>query len=143
MENARLYDEMRSSARRFEALSRADSELFRSLDLDTVLQALVDVTVDVLGVDKSMVSTWDVDARVMSLRAWRNLGESTLAYICALFDRRTQHLESRDEHYDDSLMGVIVTEDPSRAPPHLVPIIEAEGIGSMIEIPVFSATASH
>lgn len=57
LENARLYEGMRSSARRFEALSRADNELFRSLDLDTVLQAFVDVTVDVLGVDKSIVTT--------------------------------------------------------------------------------------
>jgi len=141
IENARLYEEMRSSARRFEALSRADNELFRSLDLDTVLQALVDVTVDALGVDKSMVSTWDVDARVMTLRASRNLGEPTLAYIRALFEQRTQRLEAPNatrERYDDSLMAVIVTEDPSRAPPHLVPIIEAEGVGSMIEVPVVS-----
>src|SRR5438552_6482062 len=141
IENAGLYEEMRSSARRFEALSRADSELFRSLDLDTVLQALVDVTVDVLGTDKSMVSTWDVDTQVMTLRAWRNLGGGTLAYIRELFNQRTQRLEAPNaerEGYDDSLAGVIVTEDPSRAPPHLVPIIEAEGIASMIEIPVVS-----
>jgi signal transduction histidine kinase len=143
IENARLYETMRSSARRFEALSRADSELFSSLDLDTVLQALVDVTVDVLGVDKSMVTTWDVDTSVMSLRASRDLSEPTLAYIRKLFERRTQHLEPRNaekERYDDSLAGVIVTEDPSRASPHLIPIIEAEGIGSMIEIPIYSAT---
>ena len=142
IENARLYEEMRSSARRFEALSRADSELFCSLDLDTVLQALVDVTVDVLGVDKSMVTTWDADANVMTLRASRNLSEPTLAYIRGLFDQRTQHLEARNagrERYDDSLEGIVVTEDLSRASPHLVPIIEAESIGSMIEVPVFSA----
>jgi signal transduction histidine kinase len=129
IENARLYEEMRSSARRFEALSRADSELFASLDLDTVLQAFVDVTVDVLGVDKSIVTTWDVDTRVMTLRAWRDLSEPTLAYIRELFSRRTQSLD---------VPRIIVTEDPSRAEPHLVPIIEAEGIGSMIEIPVVS-----
>jgi signal transduction histidine kinase len=129
IENARLYEEMRSSARRFEALSRADSELFRSLDLDTVLQAFVDVTVDVLGVDKSIVTTWDVDARVMTLRAWRNLSEPTLEYIRELFSRRTQSLD---------VPRIIVTEDPSRAEPHLVPIIEAEGIRSMIEVPVVS-----
>jgi signal transduction histidine kinase len=142
IENARLYAETQRSARRFEVLSRADSELFSSLDLDTVLRALVDVTVDVLGADKSMVSTWDGETRVMSLRAWRNLGESTLDYIRALFNERIQHLEGRNARqgrYDDSLAGVIVTEDPSRAAPHLVPIIEAEGIGSMIETPIFSA----
>jgi signal transduction histidine kinase len=141
IENARLYEETRGSARRFEALSRADSELFRSLDLDTVLQALVDVTVDVLGTHKSMVSTWDADSRVMSLRASRNLGEPTLDYIRELFKQRTLRLEApnaKEERYDDSLKAVIVTEDPSRAPLHLVPIIEAEGVGSMIEVPVES-----
>jgi signal transduction histidine kinase len=141
IENARLYDEAQARAREFEALSRADSELFRSLDLNSVLQALVDVSVDVLGAQKSMVSTWDAPSRVMTLRASRNLGDSTLAYICSLFERRTQRLEprrARDERYDDSLLGVIVTEDPSRASPHLVPIIEAEGIQAMIEIPIFS-----
>jgi signal transduction histidine kinase len=124
------------SARLYEALSRADTELFRSLDLDTVLQALVDVSVDVLGTDKSMVATWHADTSVMSLRAWRNLGEPTLAYIRGLFGRRTQRMEAGD--YDDSLAALIITEDPSRAPPHLVPIIEGEGIRSMIEIPVVS-----
>jgi signal transduction histidine kinase len=129
LENARLYEEMRGSSRRFEAISRADDELFRSLDLDTVLQAFVDVTVDVLGVDKSIVTTWDVDTRVMTLRAWRNLSEPTLAYIRELFRGRTQSLD---------VPRIIVTEDPSRAEPHLVPIIEAEGIRSMIEVPVVS-----
>jgi signal transduction histidine kinase len=142
IENARLYQETQSTARRFEALSRADDELFRSLDRDTVLQALVEVTVDVVGVDKSMVSTWDAEAQVMTLRAWRNLGEETLAYIRELFNQRTQRMEARkpDERYEDSLRGVIVTEDATRAPPHLVPIIEGEGIRSMIEIPVVSAS---
>jgi signal transduction histidine kinase len=142
IDNARLYEEMRASARRFEALSRADSELFRSLDLDIVLQALVDVTVDVLGAHKSMVSTWDADTNVMSLRASRDLSDGTLDYIRKLFEQRTQHLEPRNaerEHYDDSLAGIIVTDDPSRASPHLVPIIDAEGIRSMIEIPIYSA----
>ncbi len=129
LENARLYEEMRRSAREYEVLSRADTELFQSLDLDSVLQALVDVTVDVLGVDKSIVTTWDVDARVMTLRAWRNFGDPALTYIRSLFDRRTQSLD---------VPRVIVTEDASRAEPHLVPIIESEGLRSLIEIPVVS-----
>jgi signal transduction histidine kinase len=88
-----------------------------------------------------MVATWDAGAGVMSLRASRNLGESTLTYIRSLFGQRTQRMEARTarrDRYDDSLEGVIVTEDPAGAPPHLVPIIEAEGIRSMIEIPVVS-----
>ena len=83
-----------------------------------MLQALVDVTVDVLGMDKSMVSTWDVDARVMTLRASRNLGEPALAYIRDLFDRRTQsHGRTDDESSRRTYPG------PRGL--HLVPIIEA------------------
>ena len=129
LENARLYDEMRNSARRFEALSRADTELFRSLDLDTVLQALVDVTVDVLGADGAIVATWDADARIMSLRAWRDLGDTTLDYIRSVFDRRTQSMDAP---------AFIITDDISRAPPHLVPIMESERLLALIEIPVVS-----
>jgi signal transduction histidine kinase len=120
---------MRNSARRFEAISRADGELFRSLDLDAVLQSLVDVTVDVLGVDTSMVTAWDVDTRVMTLRAWRNFGEQSRTYIRELFNRRTQSLDEP---------RVIITEDISLAEPHLVPIIEFEGLKALIEVPVVS-----
>jgi signal transduction histidine kinase len=129
IENARLYEETRSSARRFEALSRADNELFRSLDLDTVLQAFVDVTVDVIGVDKSIVTIWDLEAKVNTLRASRNFGEPALAYIRDLFNRRPQQMD---------VPTVTVTEDVSHAGEHLVPIIEMEGIRSMIEVPVVS-----
>lgn len=129
IENARLFDETQTRGRETEALFRADAELFRSLDLDTVLQALVDVTVDVIEVDKSMVATWDQDAGVMSLRATRNLNDKSLAYMHDLFSQRTQSMESPT---------VMITADPSRAQPHLVPIIESEGIRSMIEIPVVS-----
>ena len=129
IENARLYEEVHRRAKETEALFRSDDQLFRSLDLDAVLQALVDVTVDVLAVDGSIVATWDADARVMSLRAWRDLGQSTLAYIRSVFDRRTQSMDSP---------AFIVTEDISRAPAHLVPIMESEGLRSLIEIPVVS-----
>ena len=51
IENARLYEDVQRGARETEALLRADSELFRTLSLEAVLQALVDVTVDVLRAD--------------------------------------------------------------------------------------------
>ncbi|MEO8458551.1 MAG: GAF domain-containing protein, partial [Chloroflexota bacterium] len=129
LDNARLYEDMRSSARRLEALSRADSELFRSLDLNTVLQALVDVTVDVLGADKSMVSTWDNETRIMTLRAWRNLGDIALSYIRDVFDSGHPNMDGAS----------VVVDEAASARPHMVPIIQAEGIQSVIEIPVRSA----
>lgn len=94
-----------------------------------MLQALVDVTVDVLGADGSVVATWDADAGAMSLRAWRNLSDETLSYIRGLFDQRTQSMDAP---------AFIVTDDLSRASPHLVPIMEAEALRTLIEIPVVS-----
>jgi signal transduction histidine kinase len=127
--NARLYEDMRASAREFEVLSRADSELFRSLDLDAVLQALVDVTVDMLGTDKSMVATWDADTGTMSLRAWRNLGEPALALIGQMYRRLPPRMDEP---------VVTVTEDPSKARSEEMPLVESEGIRSFIHVPVVS-----
>jgi PAS domain S-box-containing protein len=129
MENSRLYDQARKSAREFEVLSRADTELFRSLDLDSVLQSLVDVTIDMLGAEKSLVATWDADSGQMSLRAWRNLSSETLTVIRDMYARMVPRM-------DDS--GVIVTEDPSLAHPEERPIIKLEGIRSFIQVPVVS-----
>ena len=42
-----------------EALHRADEALNRSLELDDVLQAMVDLAVDLLGADASVLYTWD------------------------------------------------------------------------------------
>jgi GAF domain-containing protein len=56
IENARLFAETEARARETEALIRADEDLFRSLNLDAVFQALSDVAVDVLKVDKCIVT---------------------------------------------------------------------------------------
>src|SRR5205807_205144 len=78
IENARLFTETERRARETEALLRADAELFRSLSLDSVFQALVDVTVDVLGADKGIVTMRDPDSDAIMVRAARNVSEEFL-----------------------------------------------------------------
>ncbi len=59
MENARLHAQTVRRSRDLEALYRADEVLYRSLRLDQVLQALVDVATDVLEADLTSVLVWD------------------------------------------------------------------------------------
>lgn len=129
IENARLYEDVRQKARASEALARADAELFRSLDVNTVLQALVDVTVDLLGSDKSMVATWDPDAESVALRASRNFSKRSLRLIREMYEREMPRMEQPT---------VIATEDAADAHPAELPVVEAEGIKSFIEVPIVS-----
>src|SRR5437588_109887 len=59
VENARLHAQTVRRSRDLEALYRADEVLYRSLDLQQVLQALVDVAGDVLEADMCSVLVWD------------------------------------------------------------------------------------
>lgn len=59
IENARLHAQSLQRSRDLEALYRADEVLYRSLRLDEVLQALVDVATDVLHADMCSVLVWD------------------------------------------------------------------------------------
>jgi hypothetical protein len=56
--NERTY-EIERRTQELEALYRADEEMHRYLHLDHVLQALVDVAVDILQAHKSSVLLWD------------------------------------------------------------------------------------
>lgn len=67
--------------RELDALLRADAELYRSLDLDEVLQALCDVAVDVVGADKSLVSIWDEHRGQAFVRAARNFDPESISLL--------------------------------------------------------------
>ena len=65
-----------------EALYRADEELYRHLRLDEVLQALVDIAVNILQADKSSLSVWDDDRREkLVVRAARGFRSESLAQM--------------------------------------------------------------
>jgi signal transduction histidine kinase len=59
LETARLRAETEQRTRDVEALYRADDLLHRSLNLEDVLGALIDVSMDILQADKASVMVWD------------------------------------------------------------------------------------
>jgi GAF domain-containing protein len=81
IENARLYEQAQRRMRELEALYRADSELYRHLDLDEVLQALVDMTVDILQADKSALLVWDPGRARWVARVARGFAPETIALL--------------------------------------------------------------
>ncbi|GIW34254.1 GAF domain-containing protein [Meiothermus sp.] len=66
-----MVEEVRLASKRLEALYQADEKLYASLELDQVLQALVDVCVDLLGADKSCILIWDETHQHLITRAQR------------------------------------------------------------------------
>jgi signal transduction histidine kinase len=128
VDRARLFEETRRSARETEALVRADAELFRSLDLDTVLQALVDVAVDVLGVDKSIVVLRDGDIDVV--RATRNYSAANIADFNEQLTRNPHEEPLPAQETPSEFV------DASDAPDVIAAALASEGIASHISVPV-------
>jgi PAS domain S-box-containing protein len=131
IENARLYEEAQRAARETEALLRADAELFRSLSLESVLQALVDVTVDVLRADKSILALEEgTRQRVRASRNFSDVGRATISARLA------------SVHWDATSLGgpePFLVNDLSTLPDDARQIWEAEGIRSYIGIPIVSS----
>jgi len=61
-----------------EALYQADEELYRHLHLDNVLQALVDIAVDILHADKGTLLVWDENREYLTPRASHGFKPLTL-----------------------------------------------------------------
>jgi signal transduction histidine kinase/ligand-binding sensor domain-containing protein len=64
-----------------ESLYRADEELVRHLELDQVLQALVDVAVDIFSADKSSLMVWDQGRDSLIVAAARGFSPETIALM--------------------------------------------------------------
>jgi len=79
IQNARLYEQAEQRRQEMEALYRADEHIYRSLRLDEVLEALVDVASDVLGPDKVSVGIWDDQTGRVMVGAARGFAQETLA----------------------------------------------------------------
>jgi ligand-binding sensor domain-containing protein/signal transduction histidine kinase len=114
-----------------EALYRADAELHRHLSLDQVLQALVDIAVDILQADKSALMAWDDRHEKLVVRVARGYSPETLSIMTFNPGNGTvghvattgQPVAVKDAHTDPRL------SQPS-------PIIEAEGIHSFMQVPI-------
>lgn len=133
IENARLFEETKRRARETEALFRADEELFRTLNIDAVFDALVGVMVDVLQVDKCMVSTIEDDDGRYTIRASRNIAPSSLELMMRI--RRRQPRRELG-----TITAPIIHEDASGDLPEMTPVFLAEGIRSTMDIPIITST---
>jgi signal transduction histidine kinase len=78
LDNARLFAEADQRALQVEALYRADQELYRHLELEDVLTTLVNVAVDILRVDKSVLLGWNETHALLLPKAARGYREETL-----------------------------------------------------------------
>jgi ligand-binding sensor domain-containing protein/signal transduction histidine kinase len=114
-----------------EALYRADAELHRHLRLDQVLQALVDITVDILQADKSSLMVWDDRREKLVVRFARGFSAETLAQMAFTPDEGTAGCVATT--------GEPVIVEDAGADPRIAKrdtIIEPEGIRSFMQVPI-------
>jgi nitrate/nitrite-specific signal transduction histidine kinase len=135
VENAQHLIQAEQRMQELEALYRADERMHRHLRLDEVLQALVDVAVDILRADKSTVLTWDEEEEGWTAAVARGFRPETMARLS--FAR------------EEGVMGQVVTSgrlvtvedsltDPRRAweRAETLQAIDAEGIRSFMHLPI-------
>lgn len=128
MENARLFTETGQRATEMEALYRADEALHRSLDLQHVFEALVDVATQVLNCDRSSLLVWDASRGRFELRAHRNFEPAIIELFQSLPPEGT---------LERSIQGELVAvDDVSREPGASQRLIEAMGISAFMHVPI-------
>jgi GAF domain-containing protein len=136
IENARLYEQAQERMRELEALRGADTELYRHLSLDEVLQALVDIAVDILKADKSSLIVWDENQQRLVARVVRGFSQETKGLLSFSQEEGTfGHVFTTGE-------PVIVEDalgDPRKEferPEVVQATTEKEGIRSFMHLPI-------
>lgn len=126
----RLYEKAEQRARELETLYQADEQLYRSLRLEQVLQALVDVVVHQLHADKAGVHVWDAAQQRLAVRAAHGFSPEMIARMSVYGP-------------GDGVAGqvfqtgeMIAIEDTSQAPYPAGQIAANEGISSVLSVPI-------
>ncbi len=129
LENARLFARAEQRTKELEALYRADEELYRHLRLEDVLQALVDIAVDILQADKSSLMVWDDQREKLVVRVAHGFDPETMAQMTFAPG-------------EGSVGRVGVTGEPAivedtYTEPHVATrITDPEGIRSFMHVPI-------
>jgi len=110
-----------------EALYRADAELHRHLRLDKVLQALVDIAVDILQADKSSLMVWDDRGERLVVRVARGFRPETLAQMSF-----TSGLDKGTVGCVAATGEPVIVEDARTD----TTITDTEGIRSFMQVPI-------
>jgi ligand-binding sensor domain-containing protein/signal transduction histidine kinase len=121
--------EINQRRQEIEALYRADQELYRHLNLDQVLQALVDTSLEILNADKGNLLVWDETRENLTVRASSGFSGETLDKISFSPNQGVA-----------GLVGVtgkpIVVENALTDPRVTRSIVDNEGIHSFIQVPI-------
>ena len=129
VENARLHVQTMRRSRDLEALYRADEVLYRSLQLQPVLQALVDVGSDVLEADMCSVLVWDARHERLVPGATRGFRPETVAQM--------SHAPGEGITTRVALTGEpIAVQDAMNDPRVAHRITDTEGIRSLLHVPI-------
>ncbi|MBV9577178.1 MAG: GAF domain-containing sensor histidine kinase [Chloroflexi bacterium] len=127
--NTRLYEREWRHVRELEALYQADESLLSSLQLETVLQSVVDVALDLLGADKGSLLVWDDDHRRLRPGAVRGFSPESVASM--------RHLAGEGITGRVAASGQPITvEDTSHDPRVARHITDPEGVRSLIHVPI-------
>ena len=131
LDNARLFDEVQARTAEITALYRADEVLHRSLVLDDVLNALLDVAVDLLGVDGAALQLWEPEAsrpRLLTAGASQEWAKASVVANIAAEGR--DHFKDRARRRAQSLIAV---EETTGNPLASQARTRAVGIRSLVE----------
>jgi len=129
VQNAHLYAQAGNRLRQLDTLYRADEELYRYLSLEKVLGALVDVAVDILGVDKSFVLVCDSERQQLVIGAQRGFAQNALS---------CHDLSMGSGPVANAITNIepLIVENAPETPGIMTGVIEAEGIASFISVPI-------
>jgi PAS domain S-box-containing protein len=120
--------------RELESLYQADETLYRSLRLDDVLQALVDVSADILRVDKATVMALDGPGERLFIRAARGFAHGALAQLT---------LTSKETIIGETLntaepFAIGDTRTDARASSQVDEVLESQGIRALLSVPIMA-----
>jgi signal transduction histidine kinase len=135
VENQRiLEDQVAVRTRELQSLYRADETLRRSLQLDDVLQALVDVACDVLGADKSAVLVRGASIPGLALRASRGLTPALLPRLSTVLER-----DVADQVFRSGLpVSASTRGERNGTSPELLEQLGRAGVCDLLGVPVVS-----
>jgi ligand-binding sensor domain-containing protein/signal transduction histidine kinase len=127
--------EIQQRNQEMEALYRADEKMYRYLNIDQALQALVDVAVDILAADKSSVFLWNGENEKWDIKVSRGFKPSS---IRSLVFEKAEGVMGRVLKTGKSIVIQDTWNDPhwKAEKPRIVKTVFAEEVRSILFHPV-------
>jgi nitrate/nitrite-specific signal transduction histidine kinase len=107
---------LKRRGRELAALYRAEERMHRHLHLDQVLQALVDVTVDILQADESAVLVWDERQKRLVTTVARGFSLERMAHLTFIRGEGiTGHIAVSGEDVAPERLGLNIVRERAQA----------------------------